>query len=200
MGIDEVNVKRAVFLDRDGVLNRNIFNSITGEYESPSKPEEFKLFPNILPALCGLQRAGCLLFLVSNQPNYAKGKSTLEELHAVHSCLVVALQTGGVRFADYYYCFHHPHGKVAGYSGLCQCRKPSPYFLLKCRDEFGISLSDSWMVGDRPTDIECGMAAGVKTIRVEEDHPTSRAANEAKADYEARDLACAAEIIINGSR
>jgi D-glycero-D-manno-heptose 1,7-bisphosphate phosphatase len=195
-----VNVIRAVFLDRDGVLNQNVFNPRSGEYESPCKPEEFEISPNVLPALRGLQCAGFLLFLVSNQPNHAKGKSTLEELRAVHSRLVVALQTAGVSFADYYYCFHHPDGTVAGYSGHCECRKPSPYFLLKARDEFGISLPESWMVGDRGTDIECGIAAGVKTIRVGEDHPAVRAASEAKADYEVGDLACAAEIIINASR
>lgn len=195
-----MNKKRAVFLDRDGVLNRNVFNPRTGEYESPNRPEEFKLSPNIMPALCALQQAGFLLFLVSNQPNYAKGKSTMEELRAVHTCLVVALQTAGVSFADYYYCFHHPHGKVAGYSGPCECRKPSPYFLLKARDQFGISLSDSWMVGDRLTDIECGIAAGLKTIRVEEDHPVTRGAGEAKSDYEVRDFVRAAEIIINDGR
>jgi len=192
-----VKVKRAVFLDRDGVLNRNVSNVSTGAYESPRKPEEFELYPNIMPALRSLQNAGFFLFLVSNQPNYAKGKSTLEELHAIHSCLVAALKAAQVSFADYYYCFHHPHGKVPSYSGICECRKPSPYFLLKARDEFGISLSDSWMVGDRATDIECGIAAGVRTIRVEEDHPATRAASEPKADHEVRDLACCADIIIN---
>ncbi|MGA2456127.1 MAG: HAD family hydrolase [Terriglobales bacterium] len=191
-----MNVKSAVFLDRDGVLNRNVFNPSTGEYESPGKREEFELIPNIMPALRELRRAGFLLFLVSNQPNYAKGKSTLEELRAVHSCLVEALQTAGVSFADFYYCLHHPHGKVNGYSGPCECRKPSPYFLLKARDEFDISLSDSWMVGDRPTDIECGIAAGVKTIRIKEDYPVTRAASEPTADHEVRDFASAAEIII----
>jgi D-glycero-D-manno-heptose 1,7-bisphosphate phosphatase len=200
VGIDQVNVARAVFLDRDGVLNRNVFNPRTGEYESPGRPEEFELFPNIMPALRGLQRSGFLLFLTSNQPNYAKGKSTLEELRAVHSHLVVALEAAGVSFADYYYCFHHPQGQVVGYSGPCECRKPSPYFLLKARDEFGISLADSWMVGDRPTDIKCGIAAGVKTIRVEEDHPLTLAPSDLKADYQVRDLVCAAEIIIDASR
>jgi D-glycero-D-manno-heptose 1,7-bisphosphate phosphatase len=198
MGIREVGSNSAVFLDRDGVLNRNVFNPTTGEFESPGRPEEFELFPNVMPALCSLRRAGFLLFLVSNQPNYAKGKSTLEELRAVHSRLVEALQTAGVNFANYYYCFHHPDGGVAHHSGLCECRKPSPYFLLKARDEYGISLSDSWMIGDRPTDISCGIAAGVRTIRVEEDHPVNRAAREPKADYDVSDLACAVEIIING--
>jgi D-glycero-D-manno-heptose 1,7-bisphosphate phosphatase len=194
-----VTLERAVFLDRDGVLNRNVFNPRSSEYESPCKPEEFELSPNVLPALCGLQAAGFLLFLVSNQPNYAKGKSTLEELRAVHSRLIAALQTARINFADYYYCFHHPNGKVRGYSGVCQCRKPSPYFLLKARDEFGISLTDSWMVGDRPADIECGVAAGVKTIRVVEAHPVTRPASQIQADYEVRDLTCAAEIIINSN-
>jgi D-glycero-D-manno-heptose 1,7-bisphosphate phosphatase len=199
VGIDEVNLKRAVFLDRDGVLNCNVLNPATGEYESPGKAEDFKLCPNVMPALCDLREAGFSLFLVSNQPNFAKGKSTLEDLRAVHSRLVAALQAAGVGFADYYYCFHHPQGKAEGYSGRCECRKPSPYFLMKARDAFGVSLAHSWMVGDRATDIACGIAAGAKTIRVKEDHPATRAANEPKADFEAADLAGAAEIIVGAA-
>ena len=191
-----MKVKRAVFLDRDGVLNRNVLNPATREYESPGRAEDFELCPNVMPALCDLQQAGFFLFLISNQPNYAKGKSTMEDLRAVHSRLVETLHVAGVSFADYYYCFHHPQGQVEGYSGRCECRKPSPYFLIRARDALGISLAASWMVGDRATDIASGIAAGTKTIRVKEDHPAARSANEPKADYEAADLAAAAEIIL----
>src|ERR1039458_8963226 len=106
MGIDQVGGVRAVFLDRDGVLNRNVLNPATGEYESPGRPEEFHFVSGVFPALLRLQEAGYLLFLVSNQPNYAKGKNTLEELHAVQALVLAGLNHAGIRFAAFYYCFH----------------------------------------------------------------------------------------------
>lgn len=200
MGIDQVDRAAAVFLDRDGVLNRNVFNPATGEYESPGRPEEFKLAPDVMPSLSALQSAGFRLFLISNQPNYAKGKSSLEELEAVHQRLLGELEKARIRFSAFYYCFHHPKGIVPEYSGPCECRKPSPYFLLKARDEFGISLADSWMVGDRATDIECGVAARVRTIRVAEDHPATRSDQEIQADFEAKDLPEAVRLILTHSK
>lgn len=196
MGIDKVALRSAVFLDRDGVLNRNVLNPATGEYESPGIPEDFQLAPDVMPALSTLQSAGFRLFLISNQPNYAKGKNSLEELCAVHERLLTELEKAKVRFSAFYYCFHHPKGVVPEYSGACECRKPSPYFLLEAREEFGISLADSWIVGDRATDIECGASAGVRTIRVKEDHPATRSAGEVRADFEAKDLADAVRLIM----
>ena len=98
MGIDQIASASAVFLDRDGVLNRNVFNPATGEYESPGKPEDFQLAPGAMAALHILKQSGFLLFLVSNQPNVAKGKSTLAELHSVHERLESALRQAGVAF------------------------------------------------------------------------------------------------------
>jgi D-glycero-D-manno-heptose 1,7-bisphosphate phosphatase len=186
----------AVFVDRDGVINRNVFNPQTGAYESPHRPEEFHLTDDALPALARLQAAGFRLFLVSNQPSYAKGKTTLAMLEAIHGCLVDALNAAGIIFSAFYYCFHHPESEMPGYGGPCSCRKPSPFFLFKARDEFGLDLAQSWMVGDRVTDVECGRAAGVHTIRVVEDHPATRRADEMAAEFEARNLAQAADVIL----
>ena len=199
MGIHKVDRVRAVFLDRDGVLNRNVFYPDTGKFESPRKPEDFELFPGVLEALSQLQQAGYLLFLVSNQPNYAKGKSTLDELHGVHAALSKSLDQAGIKFTEFFYCFHHPQGIVPSHSGNCDCRKPSPYFLKKAALDFQISLPDSWMVGDRATDIECGHAAGVQTIRVLEDHPAMQAATEPVATLEAADLVHAVDLILAGN-
>jgi len=187
-----------VFLDRDGVLNRNVLDPTTGEYGAPLAAKDFELAPGALAALLALRRAGFDLFLVSNQPNYAKGKSSLEELAAIHLRLEEELARTGIEFAAFYYCRHHPQGVVSGYSGACECRKPSPYFLLQARDSFALEMAECWMVGDRATDIECGRAAGVRTIRVADDHPSVklRAAGEIRAEFEARDLAHATEIIL----
>jgi D-glycero-D-manno-heptose 1,7-bisphosphate phosphatase len=194
-----VNRRAAVFLDRDGVINRNVLDPETGHYGAPRTAAEFELAPGATSALLSLREAGFPLVLVSNQPNYAKGKSSLEELAGVHTRLVVELAAAGVELAAVYYCYDHPQGIVAGYSGDCACRKPSPYFLLQAREALGLSLEDCWMIGDRVTDVECGRAAGVRTIRVAEDHPAARGAREAKADFEARDLVEAVEIVLRSA-
>ena len=190
-----MGARRAVFLDRDGVINRNVFNRATGKYEAPLTAGDFELLPGVREALRGLRDAGYLLFLVSNQPNYAKGKCGLAGLRAIDAELRRELATIGAQFAAAYYCLHHPDGKVPGYSGLCACRKPSPYFLLRARRQFGLNFQQSWMVGDRATDIECGRAAGVRTILID---PSGRGDGQAPPDWIAPDLATAAEIICAG--
>ena len=188
----------AVFLDRDGVINRLVFNPATGSYESPHRPEAWELLPGVLEALQRLQGAGFALFLVSNQPSYAKGKATLEHLHAIHDRLLAQLAAEKISFTAFYYCYHHPEGSAAGYSGPCACRKPKPFFLLQARDEFQIDLGASWMVGDQDTDVECGSAAGVKTVLVH--NPDSRAyRGKSRPLFAAEDLPGAVEIILKES-
>ncbi|MBV8438237.1 MAG: HAD family hydrolase [Silvibacterium sp.] len=194
MGTDKSFARRAVFLDRDGVINRNVFNPATGEYEAPLTPAGFLFVPGALEALRSIHNAGFLLFLVSNQPNYAKGKSTLEDLSAIHEKLVEGLAVNGIAFASFYYCFHHPNGTGNRYSGACACRKPSPYFLLKAREEFSLDLSRSWMIGDRLTDIECGSRAGAKAIFIACESACSLTGPE--PDAVAPDLLAAAGMIL----
>jgi D-glycero-D-manno-heptose 1,7-bisphosphate phosphatase len=157
---------RAVFLDRDGVLNELVHHPGSAEYVSPWVPEELRLIDGIFPPLQSLVADGWKLFVVSNQPAYAKKQTTMEHLSAIHRQLDAAFRENGIPFTDYYYCYHHPCGLVPEYSGPCPCRKPSPFFLRKARDEHGIDLGASWMVGDRDTDVACGQAAGCHTIRV----------------------------------
>ncbi len=166
MGAGQSPRRRAVFLDRDGVINRNILNPATGKHEAPLTAADFSLLPRVPQALRQLRRAGFLLFLVSNQPNYAKRKSSLEELNSIDRALRRELARMRVKFAGIYYCLHHPDGEVEGYSGPCACRKPSPHFLLRAIRQFGLDGEQSWMVGDRATDIQCGIAAGVRTILI----------------------------------
>jgi D-glycero-D-manno-heptose 1,7-bisphosphate phosphatase len=199
VGIYQADLIRAVFLDRDGVLNRNVFNPDTGEFESPGKPKDVELFPGVLEALLQLQQANYLLFLVSNQPNYAKGKSMLDELQGVHATLCKSLDDAAINFTQFFYCLHHPQGVVPSHSGICECRKPSPFFLKRAASDYGVSLPHSWMVGDRASDIECGNTAGVRTIRVLEDHPANRKPNEPLATFEAINFPHAASLILSSS-
>lgn len=156
----------AIFFDRDGVINENVLNPHTGEFESPHVPDDLRLAEGVLPGLRRLIDHGFPLFLVSNQPSYAKGKTSLENIFEIHRRLDVQLKEAGVLFQRYFYCYHHPQGHVPGYSGPCACRKPSPFFLFEAQRDHGLDLTRSWMVGDRSTDIECGQRAGCRTLFV----------------------------------
>ena len=187
MGIDPLMAK-AVFLDRDGVINANVFYADTGEVEAPRTAADFTLLPGVLEAMQRLQSAGYLLFLVSNQPNQAKRKATAADHDAIQVKLKAALDEVGIRIQEFFYCFHHPKGVEPSLSGTCDCRKPSPYFLNQAQGSHGLDMAQSWMVGDRDTDIQCGKAAGVRTIAI--------ADTAMGADHAAASLDLAAAIIL----
>jgi D-glycero-D-manno-heptose 1,7-bisphosphate phosphatase len=168
MGIRKMN--KAVFLDRDGVINDLVLNPRNRRYESPYRPADLRLCRGCIDALRVLQRAGYMLFVVSNQPSYARGKARLSDLRAVQNAVHARILRRGVRVTEYYYCYHHPQGRVKGYSGPCECRKPKPFFLKKARLRYGIDLAASWMIGDRDTDIACGRNAGARTILIQGAH------------------------------
>jgi D-glycero-D-manno-heptose 1,7-bisphosphate phosphatase len=187
----------AVFLDRDGVLNRNVFYPEPGEWEAPRSAADFEVVPGMAQALRSLQDAGFKLFLVSNQPNMAKGKAQRADHDAIHAKLMQHLDAAHIRLEDVFYCFHHPKGIVPELSGPCDCRKPSPYFLLKAKTEHGLDLARSWMIGDRDTDIATGRAAGTATIQISDlpveslpEHP----------DHAAPTIVSAAQIILSAGQ
>lgn len=159
-------MKKGIFLDRDGVINPNVFNKATGEWESPHHPEDFKLFPWTIQSLRRLQRSLFNLFLISNQPSYAKGKTSLENIKAVHAKFHSILIANKIFFTEYYYCYHHPQGIVPELSIECDCRKPGTFFLNEAERKYSLDMSLSWMIGDRDSDIICGQRACVKTILI----------------------------------
>lgn len=188
-------MNRGVFLDRDGVLNELVFNPTTGEYESPHNPEDLVLIANVVHCLDLLQKAGFKLFIVSNQPDYAKGKAALDNLYKIEQKFEMLMFKHKILFSEYFYCHHYPGGSVRGYSRECECRKPGTFFLEYARDIFGLDLQNSWMVGDRDKDILCGQRVGVKTILIEE--PKS-AFNRGKCipDYIVEDFRMATDLIL----
>jgi D-glycero-D-manno-heptose 1,7-bisphosphate phosphatase len=198
MGIRKV-ARPAVFVDRDGVINATVLNPSTGRMESPLRAADFRFIDGAIPALRQLQCAGFPLILVSNQPNFALGKASYAVHDEIHHKLVNALAEGGVHFVRFGYCLHHPSGLTPGYTRACQCRKPSPGLLLQARDDFSLTLADSWMIGDQPTDTLCGRAGGVHTIRITSDESDAGAAAPVAdrcADYFAMNLREAAGIIL----
>src|SRR2546427_522447 len=140
-------MRRAVFLDRDGTLIE--------EKEYLREPDQVALFPGATEALKRLQDAGFKLFIVSNQSGVGRGYFTMADVKQINERLVQLLARGGVRFEKIYVAPEAPEQPSRG-------RKPSPQFLLDARDEFGIDLSESYMIGDRLIDLECGWNAGVK--------------------------------------
>ena len=127
MGVGALSDGRpAVFLDRDGVINEDVFYPATGEWEAPLDPADFVLRPGALAALARLDAAGFALVLVSNQAAHAKGKVALERLVAVDRRFRALLVEAGIEFADFCYSYSHPQGVVPGFSGPSLERKPSP--------------------------------------------------------------------------
>ena len=141
------NVKQAVFLDRDGTL--------MVEKEYLYRPEEVAIFPGVGTALKQLQDAGFALFIVSNQSGVGRGYFTLADVDQVHRRLADNFARAGVRFEKIYVAPEAPGQPSRG-------RKPSPQFLFDAREEFGVDLGRSYMIGDKLIDLECGWKAGVK--------------------------------------
>jgi D-glycero-D-manno-heptose 1,7-bisphosphate phosphatase len=142
-----LNLSRAVFLDRDGTLIE--------EREYLSRPADVAPFPNAADALRSLQSAGFKLFIVSNQSGVGRGYFTLDDVARVNARLIWFFAGYGVRFEKIYVAPEAPDQPSRG-------RKPSPQFLFDARDQFGLDLSASYVIGDKWSDMECGWNAGVK--------------------------------------
>jgi D-glycero-D-manno-heptose 1,7-bisphosphate phosphatase len=140
-------MNRAVFLDRDGTL--------IAEKNYLCRPEDVEIFPGAGGALKRLQDAGFKLFIVSNQSGVGRGYFTLADMDRVNQHLCDELAGGGIQFEQIYFAPEAPDQPSRG-------RKPSPQFLFDARDEFGLNLAQSFMVGDKLIDLECGWNAGVK--------------------------------------
>jgi len=149
---------KAVFLDRDGVLNREM-----GDYVCHF--EDFHLLDNF-EALKKIQDKGYLLIVATNQGGLAKGWYTEGELAKMHNYLTGQYKAHGVEIADIFYCPHHPD-----FTGDCDCRKPKPGLLLRGIEKYNIDPSKSYFIGDRERDVEAGTAVGVKGILINSDQP-----------------------------
>lgn len=158
------NMQRAVFLDRDGTINR-----YTGFLRNV---DEFELLPGVADAIKKINASGFLAIVVTNQPVIARGEVTHEQLQEIHNKMEALLGQDGAYLDAIYYCPHHPHrgyeGEIPELKINCGCRKPKPGMLLKAAADFNIDLAKSWMVGDGENDIRAGQAAGCKTALIDE--------------------------------
>lgn len=141
--------RRALLIDRDGTLIVDV--------GYPRDPARVELLPGALAALVELQRSFALV-IISNQSGLGRGLFSEAEARAVHDRVIELFARGGVEFAGAYYC---PHAPEAG----CACRKPAPGLLVDAARELGLDLARSIMVGDKPSDVAAGVAAGCHTVR-----------------------------------
>lgn len=143
---------RAVFLDRDGVINQTIFKM--GKPRAPYTLEEFSFCSGVPEAISFLKDEGFILIVVTNQPDVARGWVSREAVDLVNGYVSQSLDLPDIRS-----CFHTDNDN-------CECRKPRPGMLLDAAKDYGIDLSESFMVGDRISDIEAGRNAGCRTILI----------------------------------
>jgi len=156
------NKQKAVFLDRDGTINKYVgfLRNI----------DEFELMDGVTDAIKMINASGYLAVVVTNQPVIARGEVSFEELEEIHNKMETLLGKEGAYLDAIYYCPHHPH---KGYEGErpelkfdCDCRKPKPGMLLNAAQDFNIDLSQSWMIGDGENDIKAGQNAGCQTALI----------------------------------
>ena len=152
------NRQKAIFLDRDGTINKYVgfLRNI----------DEFEVIEGVANAIKKINELGYLVIVVTNQPVIARGEVTRNELENIHNKMETILGKEGAYLDAIYYCPHHPdkgyEGEISSLKIECECRKPNPGMLVKAANDFNIDLNKSWMIGDSENDIKAGKAAGCK--------------------------------------
>jgi len=173
---------RAVFLDRDGVINRTLERD--RQPQSPASLSEFEILPEVPGACRRLKQAGFLLVVATNQPDVGRGVTRKENVEAIHAEMCRLLPIDRVEV-----CYHPGKG-----ASNCDCRKPKSGMLVHAARELGIDLTQSWMVGDRWRDVDCGHAAGCRTVFIDRGYAE---ALQQKPHFSAGNLAEATDIILH---
>lgn len=181
-GIDNDEPRPAVFLDRDGVINRPLQRD--NKPYPPASLAEFEILRGVAEACHQLKAAGFVLVVATNQPDVGRGTMRQEVVDEIHRHMQSVLPLDRVEA-----CFHPGHG-----ASDCDCRKPKPGMLLRAARELNINLASSWMIGDRWRDIDCGKAAGVRTIFVDWGYDE---ALRAQPDFRVKSLLEAASVVLS---
>jgi len=146
------NQRRAIFFDRDGVLNKERKDYVKTH-------SELEIFPNIGESIKKLSDAGFLIVVITNQSAINRGFTSHENLSEIHSKLQKFLQNNNTQIDSFYYCPHTPKDN-------CNCRKPNPGLILRAADELKINLEKSWMIGDNQTDVDAAIKSGCKYFKI----------------------------------
>lgn len=186
-GASPAPLRKAAFLDRDGVINR--------DRAYVHRWEDFEFVAGAIEGMQRLQAAGYALVVVTNQSGLARGYYTEAQYQQLTTHMRHTLATFGVQLAGVYHCPHHPQGSVEGLAVECDCRKPAPGLITRAAQELGLSLPDSLLVGDKPSDIEAARAAGVgRAYQVQSDNPEAHASGTAADGCFASLSDCAAQL------
>jgi D-glycero-D-manno-heptose 1,7-bisphosphate phosphatase len=178
-------MRRAIFIDRDGVINRALARDC--KPYPPRNLDEFEILPEVPAACARLKAAGFLLVVVTNQPDVGRGTLKQEIVETIHAEMCRKLPIDRVEV-----CYHPGQG-----ASNCDCRKPKPGMLLRAAKAMGIDLAQSWMVGDRWRDIDCGHAAGCRTIFIDRGYAEEL---RQKPHFSAGNLMGATDIILRESK
>ncbi|MFH1850469.1 MAG: HAD family hydrolase [archaeon] len=186
--------EKAVFLDRDGVIN---------EGGAVRRADQLRILKGVPGAIRRLNQSGYKVVVATNQPDIAKGFCTFDDVDRVNDAMKQEVAAGGGRIDAVYLCPHHPErghrGEIEALKVDCGCRKPRPGMLVKAMEDLNIDPASSWLVGDSDSDIEAGKRAGLRTIRITSG-PGSGSAHEAgcagvKPDHLSENLGGAVRII-----
>ena len=175
-------MNRAVFMDRDGTICEEV-----GYLDHPSR---FRMFPFSGAAIRLLNDNGWLAILITNQAGVARGYFPEEMIHAVHEQLKTELADQAAHLDAIYYCPHHPTAGTPPYRIDCKCRKPKPGLIHTAAKVFDIDLTQSWMVGDRYSDIELAHNAGVNSALVLSGYGRGESEQQSKQWQQQPDLVC----------
>jgi D-glycero-D-manno-heptose 1,7-bisphosphate phosphatase len=156
MGNNKVT-RRAVFLDRDGVLNRAVVRN--GKPHAPSNPNDFQLYDDVIDGCARLKAASLFLVVITNQPDVGRGLQARTAVEAMHSKLQSALPS----LDRIEVCYHGGEG----FGQPCDCRKPRPGLILRAAADLNIDLRESCVIGDRWRDVDCARAAGCRAIFID---------------------------------
>ncbi|MDZ7336334.1 MAG: HAD-IIIA family hydrolase [candidate division KSB1 bacterium] len=178
-------MRPAVFLDRDGTINREIGYL--------SEPEQFEFLPNALHGLKKMQDLGYRLVIVTNQGGIGLGYFTKEDFYRVNKKMLAEVSRAGILIDKIYFC---PHSKADN----CPCRKPELGLIERAKEELNLDLSHSFFIGDSEIDIETGVRAGMKTILIENERVPALESMSPKPDFIVKDLLEAAETILKLER
>ena len=184
-------MKRAVFLDRDGTMIRDV-----GYLDAV---EDIEFFPWTVDAIRALDRAGFAVVVTTNQSGIARGVISEAQLQAIHAAMARFLDAGRAPIRAYYYCPHHPDGQVAAFAKVCDCRKPAGGMVMRAAGDLGVDPSQSFVVGDTWLDVGLARSSGARAVLVRtgsgaraERHPLPNLAADAIVD----NLAAAASWIL----
>lgn len=157
-------MKKAIFLDRDGIINELVYFPQAGIVDTPVNTNQVKLVFGIDELIRKAGKLGYLVIVISSQPAIGLNKISQKQFDLVDEKIRNLLLNKNLGLNAFYYCFHHPFAKLEKYKKICDCRKPKITLFKKAAKEFNIDLSQSWMVGDGVDDIKAGKGAGCKTI------------------------------------